>query len=649
MTLMGHRRTEPLLSSRTGEPGKEALVQSVVIPAHVVPLHASVADVEALFVAEPWLGSVVVLDEACAAGGARGVRLLSRRAFEAQMRGPLGFGRALSSRLRLVDFCHGTTVVVSEGKALTEVAAAALARPLAEQHDDVVVVGPDGPSGIAQVATVLGALAANYAQQALTDPLTGLGNRSLLACAAEQALRDDALAGRRTGLLVLDLDRFKDVNDALGHDSGDEILRQIGGALRASSIVPGAVATRLGGDEFAVLLPGLQVRSGDAGADTLDALARRLRRSGADLLTTAAGPFAVAGSLVSVEGSVGAAWAPDHGADLATLLRRADSAMYEAKRERTRVQVWNAKITRATPGGLTLLTELKAAVPGGQLRLHYQPIVDALTGAMDGAEALVRWQHPRRGLLPPGSFLPVAEGSDVIYDLTDWVMDTAVAQAAAWAEADRPLPVAVNLSARLLAHDDLPARVGRLLEKHKLPPHLLTLEVTESAVMTQPGPAAERLADLRSLGVRLALDDFGTGFTSLSMLAQMDFDELKVDRIFIAEATTGGASEAIVHSVVELGHRLGLRVVAEGVEDESTATLLRQLGYDRLQGYLYGRPVPASQLDATDSPRRGGPACGCACLVARRPCVASIPRRHRCPGCTDLRHPHRPGHRRGRD
>jgi len=514
------------------------------------------------------------------------------------MSGPLGFGRALSTRLRLVDFCHGTTVVVGEDETLTKVVAATLARPVVEQHDDVVVVDQAGTKGIAQVATVLAALAKEYAEQALHDPLTGLGNRSLLVRLAEHALLDDGMAGRRTGLLVLDLDRFKDVNDTLGHEAGDELLRQVGGALRASSTVAGGVATRLGGDEFAVILPGLQLREDDGSDDPLDALANRLRRSGEKLLAAAAGPFALAGSVVTVEGSVGAAWSPDHGVDLATLLRRADSAMYQAKRERTRVQVWSPMTMNPPPVALTLLTQLKRAVPAGQLRLHYQPVVDARTGAMDGAEALVRWYHPQRGLLPPGAFLSIAESSDVIHELTDWVMDKAIAQAATWAEAGRPLPVAVNLSARMLIHDDLPARVGRLLDKHSLAPHLLTLEVTESAVMTQPGAAAGRLADLRTLGVRVALDDFGTGFTSLSMLAEMDFDELKVDQVFIAEATKGGASAAIVHSVLDLGHRLGLQVVAEGVEDEPTAAFLRRLGYDRLQGYLYGRPTPAAELDA---------------------------------------------------
>ena len=407
------------------------------------------------------------------------------------------------------------------------------------------------------------------------DPLTGLGNRRLLY-ELGASLPDGA------AVLLLDLDRFKEVNDALGHTQGDALLRQVAQQLVAH-VGPEGTVLRLGGDEFVVLLP----RRPDT-EERLDAWCKTLH-------ATLNGPFLVDGLSLSAEGSLGVALVPEHGRDLETLLSRADKSMYRAKRSGTRVCVWRPGHEQVAADDLALLGDLRSGIQAGELRLHYQ----ATFGAADRRphlEALVRWQHPRLGLLAPGRFLPLTEATHLIHELTAWTLDEALGQMGRWRDDGHDVDVAVNLSPRVLVRDDLVAFVEAALVRHRVMPARLTLEVTESALMAQPDVASRRLDELRALGVRLSLDDFGTGFTSLAMLTTLHFDELKVDRVFIAGALGNPAHLAIVRSVLDLGHRLGLVVVAEGVEDWATADLLTELGYDRQQGYLHARPLGAEAM-----------------------------------------------------
>jgi len=434
---------------------------------------------------------------------------------------------------------------------------------------------------------------------ATSDALTGVLNAKGL----EQVVaRDLAAAGPGDlGMLVLlDLDRFGELNQALGRDGGDDLLRQLARAHDRGVEQLGVLA-RLGGDDFAVWLPRVPQplqAFGDLAASrpTPGVMGVDLARLVQEVTRAASGPFEVAGVSVEVDSTLGVVLAPLHGVDFATLLNRADTALHAARRTDQPAMLWSPELAEHTAEGVQLQAQLRTALVNGELRLHYQPLIDAHSRQVRGVEALVRWQHPTRGLLAPGAFIPEAERTSVMVALTDWVLSEALDQAAAWVHEGRPLRVSVNLSARLIAHEGLADQVGAQLRRTGVPAHLLMLEVTESAVMTQPRRAASTLGELRAVGVRIALDDFGTGYTSLAMLQDLPLDELKVDRRFVAGALGGGGDEAIVRSVVQLAHRLGFEVVGEGVEDEATAHLLAESGYDLLQGYLFSRPVPAEQI-----------------------------------------------------
>jgi len=299
---------------------------------------------------------------------------------------------------------------------------------------------------------------------------------------------------------------------------------------------------------------------------------------------------------LEIGATAGISVAPSHGKDPGELQQRAAVALAAAKRAGLAWELWTPPLQRASSSELVLQSELRHAIKDGQLRLLYQPVVAARTGEVAGVEALVRWQHPQHGLLAPSAFLAQAERSPLIVELTAWVLEEAVRQGAAWEAAGQRLPMSVNLSARLLVHDGLPDLVAGVLARHQLPAHLLTLEITETAVMANAERAMALLATLRQLGTRTSLDDFGTGFSSLSLLADLALDELKVDRRFVAGSQHGWKDAAIVATLVELGHRLGLHVVAEGVEDEATRVKLAELDYDLLQGYLFARPLTADAV-----------------------------------------------------
>ena len=419
---------------------------------------------------------------------------------------------------------------------------------------------------------------------ALTDELTGLGNRSLMALRLTEAL-ERRLPGEQVALVLVDLDRFKEINDTLGHHYGDRLLQLIGSRL-SPSLRPEDIVVRLGGDEFAVLLPGV------LGLSQAHDIALRLHGS---LLDT----FDVEGVALSIEASLGIAVSGHHGEDATVLLQRADMAMYAAKRRIGGVRLFEAEMDTHSPDRLRLLGELRLALQRRELVLHFQPKVSLPEGECVGFEALVRWEHPTRGMVPPDQFISLAEGTGLIEPLTRYVLDLALQQCAAWRAAGHPtLPVAVNVSARNLLESDLVEQVALLLGKHDVPATCLVVEVTESAVMADPDKATAVLSRLHALGVAVALDDFGAGYTSLAQLRNLPLRELKIDRQFVTEMATRSDDEMIVRSIVELGHNLGLKLVAEGVEDAASAERLQASGCESAQGYHFARPIPASALPA---------------------------------------------------
>ena len=417
------------------------------------------------------------------------------------------------------------------------------------------------------------------------DPLTGLLNRAGLVA----HVGDLGAPGTCAGLtaLFIDLDGFKAVNDSLGHAAGDELLVVVARRLR-DAVRDSAVLARPAGDEF-VLLEAL------ADPGDVEPLAERL-------LAVLSAPVVVHGVEVVVSGSIGAAVGHGPGDALEDLLRRADLAMYRAKaRGRNRWEWHDPSVVDPAVGRLQLLGDLRRGVGAGELRLHYQPRVEVRTGVLAGVEALVRWEHPTRGLLPPSEFIEVAEESGLIRTLGAWILDEAVGQAVRWQREDpdaAPVEMAVNLSARQLADPALVDVVTGALARHRLDPSLLVLEITETALMGDPEAALGALTALRALGVGLAVDDFGTGYSSLTYLKQFPIDELKIDRSFVAGLGSDPGDTAIVASCIQLARALGLRAVAEGVETETQRLALVDLGCDLGQGYHYARPLTADALRA---------------------------------------------------
>jgi diguanylate cyclase len=423
------------------------------------------------------------------------------------------------------------------------------------------------------------------------DALTGLPNRILFAERVEQALVARAGTDAGVALLLVDLDRFKEINDTFGHQCGDELIVQVG--VRLSGAVSGLDSVaRLGGDEFGVLLP--DVQSVENAVETATTLRAAL-----------AAPFPVDGIDLDVEGSVGVAVSGHHGQDTVTLLQRADIAMYVAKDQSRGIFVYDPAADRHSPAKLAVLGDLRRALHRSELVLHYQPKVNISTGDLVGAEALVRWHHPQHGLVMPDAFMPFAEHTGLIGPLTRSILNEALAQARAWCEQGRPLTVAVNLWARNLLDEHLPDQVAELLAAHEVAPKLLVLEVTETAVVTEPLRAQQLLKRLSALGIRISIDDFGAGYTSLGQLKTLPVSELKIDRSFVTTMTADDRNALIVQSVIDLGHNLGLSIVAEGVEDEQTFTALAALKCDVAQGYYITRPMSAEALDAQLSRGRG--------------------------------------------
>jgi diguanylate cyclase (GGDEF)-like protein len=385
---------------------------------------------------------------------------------------------------------------------------------------------------------------------------------------------------------MIDLDRFKEINDTLGHHNGDLLLRTVGARLIAAVRGSDSVA-RLGGDEFAVLVQGVY------GPEDAVEAAERIRAAVSERLE-------LAGIGVEVEASLGIALYPEHGDDPETLLQHADVAMYSAKESHLGVCLYERDQDVNSPRRLALLGELRQAMNDpGQLLLHYQPKVQVGNGGVAGVEALVRWQHPKHGLLGPMEFIPAAERTGLIRPLTIRILETALRQARTWNDARLPpMMMAVNISTRCLLESDFADQIRRLLDEAGVPADQLELEITESTIMSDPENAMAVLLRLAEFGVSLAIDDFGTGYSSLSYLKQLPVHLLKIDRSFITDMRPGESDEAIVRSSVDLGRNLGLDVVAEGVESEATWQHLADLGCDQAQGFFFARPMPSSEIPA---------------------------------------------------
>jgi len=428
---------------------------------------------------------------------------------------------------------------------------------------------------------VLRRQAAEHRHHAMHDDLTGLPNRRSLyeRLAAEMI---NVAAGEEFSLLLVDLDRFKEVNDVLGHQSGDDLLRQVA-ARFANEVRADDLLARLGGDEFAVLVGGRQ--GVQAGLE----IARRL--SGA-----LCQEFVLSGVPVHVEASIGIARYPFDGTDATTLLRCADSAMYAAKELSTELELFDGKRDHSSPTRLKRLGELRQALDRGELVLHYQPKLLLENGTIPGVEALVRWQHPELGLLGPGEFVPLAEQTGLIKPLTSFVLRTALLQVSAWQRSGHDLSIAVNISERSLLDPDFPDEVSCLLLDAGVPPHQLELEITEGTIMADPVRAAVILRRLDELGVVLSLDDFGTGYSSLSRLRELPISEIKIDRSFAAHIETDERDIAIMRSTIELGHNLGCSVVAEGLETAEALQRVTSLGCDTGQGFHIARPLDAAAI-----------------------------------------------------
>lgn len=426
---------------------------------------------------------------------------------------------------------------------------------------------------------------------ALHDRLTGLANRALFHERLQAAVGDAKRQHTGMALLVMDLDRFKEVNDTLGHHWGDLLLERISKRLQEIVASTDTVA-RLGGDEFAIILPS---------ADNVETATRVVQ----ELVNAIVAPVTLEAGTVAVGASIGLVIYPQHGEEADVLLRRADVAMYVAKRGNVDYSVYSGELDGYTTERLERVAELREAIDRDTLVLHYQPLVRVRDRAVVGYEALVRWPHPRHGLLGADEFVPLAEEMGLIKPLDRWVLNAAIRQCRAWADVGQEVPIAVNLSMRNILDLSLPDTVAELLETWHVPSTLLHLEITEGTIMADPPKAMEVLARLRAMRVEISLDDFGTGYSSMEYLKRLPMDSLKIDRSFVLDMASDKRDLAIVRSVIELGHNIGLRVIAEGVENLTTLRLLGQLGCDEAQGQYVGPSLaPLALLDwlAADGP-----------------------------------------------
>ncbi len=420
--------------------------------------------------------------------------------------------------------------------------------------------------------------------QAMHDTLTGFANRSKFELGLNEGIARAEMERSMVGALLIDLVDFRHVNNCYGHAVGDDLLRQVAG--RMAEVVPGtALPARFGGDDFAVLMPDLKQK------DEPIVLARKL----VDAIQE---PFSIDGNVVSLMCSVGVATFPRHAANADTLLRRAEAALETANRTALGVAVYSREDDEFNPRRLTLLGQLRRAIADGALILHYQPKLSVRTGRIESVEALVRWPHPDHGLIPPGEFIGLAEQTGLIRPLTVWAIGEALRQAQRFVDRGEQIRIALNLSARDLQDPRLPLAIEKEVGDCGLGCSSLEFELTESAVMADPARAMDTLQRLSEMGFALSIDDFGTGYSSLSYLQRLPADEVKIDQSFVKDMVHDEYDRAIVRATIELGHKLHMSVVAEGVEDQATHELLAGMGCDVLQGYQVCRPLPSEELGA---------------------------------------------------
>jgi diguanylate cyclase (GGDEF)-like protein len=413
--------------------------------------------------------------------------------------------------------------------------------------------------------------------------LTGLPNRTLLRDRLEQAIRASKRSGETPTLLIMDLDRFKEVNDSLGHHIGDQLLQQVGQRLLGAMLRESDTVARLGGDEFAILLP-----AGDAQGGTL--IARKL-------LEALELPIVLNGHQLVVAASIGIAIYPEHGDEINTLMRRAETAMYAAKRDNSGFAIYDPRYEDQSGQHLSLMAELRQAVEQNQLVLFYQPKIGLASGSVRHVEALLRWKHPQRGFIAPDEFIPFAERTGYIKAITQWVIENAILQGSKWQASGLEMHISINVSARDLVNPELPRLFDELVKTRPGALQWLSLEITESTIMADPAHAQSTLEYLRRLGLQLSVDDFGTGYSSLAYLKKLPVDELKIDKSFVVDMMTNKDDAAIVRSTIDLGHNMGLRVVAEGVEDAATCEALKRMGCDFAQGYYFSRSLAPEDFE----------------------------------------------------
>ncbi len=418
--------------------------------------------------------------------------------------------------------------------------------------------------------------------QAMYDNLTNLPNRALFADRLQQAM----LIGRREkqpfALIAMDLDRFKEINDTLGHEAGDRVLQHVADCVRTCLRESDTVA-RMGGDEFAVLLATASDQEGAIAASR-------------KILKALDEPLEIAGQKTEIGASLGIAMFPEHGEEPAVLMREADAAMYLAKQTHSGYKVYSADLGKGTDDRMALQGELRHAIANHELVLHFQPKIDFTANRVHGVEALVRWQHPKHGLLAPDKFIPLAEQTGLIKALTYYVLRSALQQCEEWQRAGLDLSMSVNISAINIQDPEFPGQVAVLLKEFTVSPAHLELEVTETAVMAEPVRAVACIKKLSALGLQIAIDDFGTGYSSMSYLKDLLVAKIKIDKSFVKDMAVNHNDAVIVRSTVELGHNLGLKVVAEGVETEAVWDRLKALGCDDAQGYYMGRPLPLDKF-----------------------------------------------------
>ena len=419
--------------------------------------------------------------------------------------------------------------------------------------------------------------------QAMHDDLTGLANRSLFFKRLRSTIEKSTDNVGAFSVLLLDLDRFKEVNDTLGHPIGDRLLQAI--AKKLAALKPEeATLARFGGDEFGILLP-------DCGEDSVAVEVSK------QIIAALRKPFELDGVSLEVGASIGIARYPDHGTEPSDLIQRADVAMYAAKRTQSGYAFYDPEDDRNSVRHLTLTGDLRRAVQENQLFLHFQPKIRMRGGKLVGAEALVRWNHPEHGFIPPDEFIDHAEQTGLTVPLTDWVLNAALRQWSTWQRRGLDLDMAVNLSPRMLHFGDIVGMIQRRLEKWDMPAERLVIEITENALMIDPQRSSEAVAALREMGVRIAIDDFGTGYSSLSLLKELSAEELKIDKSFVMELIENESDRTIVESTIAMAHNLGLTVVAEGIESEDALVMLRRMGCDVGQGFHIGRPMAPADLE----------------------------------------------------